>query len=369
MSHLGGLDPRFSFPLPASTAKFLMRDSGAKFLHRTPLKKSRTPSSLCDIEDWDDPAFQSLAGRIMTGDPGCVFRHRKLWEFTRAVQAFETGGVWHKDALGLSVAAGHERLLFYAANHVAKMVASDVYGEGSFVSGEAREGFLQNHKGFAPYPYREESLSALWMNALSLEFPRNLFDFAFCLSSVEHFGGVSRAARAISEMAKVVSPGGIVFVTTDCSLNGRTTNEVFSQKQIAQLCEQPDLELLHPLDFSISNAALSTLLDMRADKLDVQPHINLKTFGVVFTSVALVFRKRGAALSDDSVTRARTLDQALEQLARSTSERRARSALPSGGEIQRLIFRARMFRWRCIEMIAAQRGEFALGSHQHTGGS
>jgi SAM-dependent methyltransferase len=300
----------------------------------------------------------------MTGDPECVFRHRKLWEFTRAVQAFEEAGVWNKEALGLSVAAGHERLLFYAANQIGHMVASDVYGEGDFVQGEAREGFLDNQKAFAPYPYREEKLSALWMNALHLEFPENLFDFAFCLSSVEHFGGVAQASRALAQMAKVVRPGGIVFVTTDCSLNGRTTNEVFSPQQIEEICQQPELELVGPLDFRISPSSLETLLDMRGDKLDVQPHINLKTFGVVFTSVALVLRKRGGkdSLAASAHSRSELLAEALLQLKGNQAERRSQAALPVQNAFQRLLFRARMFRWRCVELLAAGRGEFDLRS-------
>lgn len=316
----------------------------------------RSLCSVCDVSDWDDPAFQSLAGRIMTGDPLCEFRHRKLWEFVRTVQALERADLWNAESLGLSVAAGHERLLFYASNIVSRIIATDVYGDGDFVQGEAREGFLQNPQAYAPYPFNAESLRPVWMNALSLEFSDGLFDFAFCLSSIEHFGGVENARRAIDEMARVVRPGGVVVVTTDCALNERTTNEVFSQAQIRELSAVSGLELMDPIDFSISPPSAAQLLDMRKDNLNVQPHINLRVFGSVFTSVSLAFRKL-SGLHAPVAQRRMTLDRECSLLTESTAERRSQRPLASATRWQRMLHRIRIAGWRVAEQDALLKGE------------
>jgi SAM-dependent methyltransferase len=252
----------------------------------------RVRSKLCDLADWKGSDFASLSSAIMGTDPEHLFYHRKLWEFTRLVQALQAMGIYTPNAIGLSVAAGHERVLYYLARHLHKVVATDVYGDSAFSQNEANSQVLASGDGYAPYDYPKEHLKFLYMNALQLDFPAGLFDFAFCLSSIEHFGGVRNASLAIREMARVVRPGGLVFVTTDCSLNGNVTNEVFSRKEIERLlAENTNLSLLAPFTWDVSQESLQHVLNMRRDDLTTTPHINLRLFGTVFTSISLVFQK------------------------------------------------------------------------------
>ena len=250
-------------------------------------------NKLCDLSDWSEPEFSALAGSIMDNNPSTIIYHRKLWEFTKTVQAFQRFGVWNDRSLLLSVAAGTERLLYYTANHVRKIVATDIYGVGDFSKLEADRKFLADPSQFAPYEYRRDSLEGLYMSVFDLRFCADLFDGAFCMSSIEHFGGVAAAVRAIDEMGKVVRPGGIVVITTECSLNGKRGYDVFLPAQIDRIVKDVNLDLVEGIDWGVSEESLEHLLDMRADDLGVLPHINLKSFGSAFTSISLVFKKPG----------------------------------------------------------------------------
>ncbi|MCI5065721.1 methyltransferase domain-containing protein [bacterium] len=259
-------------------------------------------SKLCDLQDWESEEFQDIARSILyspdeaekckaRGEPAPV--HRKLWEFAKTVQALERYGLLHGESRGLSVAAGSERILFYLANCIEQIVATDIYGIGDFASGEADDSFLDSPEKFAPYPYQGEKLHPLFMDALNLRFSENLFDFAFSLSSLEHFGGYTNALRSIQEMARVVRPGGLVLVATDCALNGVKMDEVFSWREIESLVEESGLLLDESIDWSLSRETLEHCTDMRSGDLSTLPHLNLKLFGSCFTSVFLALRKGG----------------------------------------------------------------------------
>jgi SAM-dependent methyltransferase len=59
----------------------------------------------------------------------------------------------------------------------------------------------------------ESRLSAFCMSALNLEFPDGSFDAVHAAQLIEHFDSAD-ASRFIQEAARVVSDGGIVFLTT-----------------------------------------------------------------------------------------------------------------------------------------------------------
>ena len=253
--------------------------------------KNWTTSRLCDIGEWEDADFIATAKEIMGGNEAP--KHRKIWEFAATVLALKELGLFNSNSICLSVAAGCERILFYLANNIAGVVASDIYGQGDFSSREANLSFLNNQKNFAPYDYLEQNLCAAYSNALNLKFPNDCFDFSFCMSSIEHFGGVKNSNRALAEMARVTKPGGYVFVTTEISINDHKTDEVFKTKDIANLIKDTGLSLSSDFNFSLSDSSLKYLCDMRKDDLNRLPHINLKSQCSIFTSGLLVLRKAG----------------------------------------------------------------------------
>lgn len=313
--------------------------------------QSGTRCKLCDIEDWTDPAFQSLAGEILNGDPNHYFPHRKLWEFTAAVQSMKSLGVWNDEALGISVAGGSERFLFYSANHVQRIVAADIYGEGDFSNGEATAKFFHDPDSAAPYAYRKDHLKVVRMNALDLHFPDDTFDFAVSFSSIEHFGGLNNAIHAIKEMGRIVRPGGVVFVTTDCSLNHLCTNEVFTPRELSRLCTASSLTLVDDISYHLSQASLNHLLDMRCDKLDVVPHINLKLFGSVFTSISITLQKPGKSGGRSPLAeRVAALDRQCTQLREDHHPKLTANTSAISKTVERIARKCRGVRYRIEEL-------------------
>lgn len=244
----------------------------------------------CDITDWQNDEFTRLAADIMGGE---AVQHRKLWEFTQTVLALRQFGLLDDRSHVLSIAAGTERVLYYLANHVRRIIATDIYGMSSFSYREATTTFLSHPEAFAPYEYRKNHLVPISMDALALRFPEDSIDAVFSLSSIEHFGGVRAAERAVQEIRRVLKPGGIAVVVTDCSLNDRGTDQVFTRKEIEQLAASSGLSLVEPIDWQVSRKGLEHVADMKRSDLTALPHINLQIFSSIFTSICLVLRKDG----------------------------------------------------------------------------
>ena len=176
----------------------------------------------------------------------------------------EDAGLLGEKTRILSVGAGHEAVLFWLANRVAKVVATDIYGEGIFSGLEADRTMLNDPASFSPYPYRESHLDVRHMDAKQLEFEEGSFDAVFSLSSIEHFGSWADIRRSAAEMGRVLRPGGAVFVVTECflgrSLLGpRAVQEVgskvfwpiriFTPRTLqSELVEASGLELVQALD-------------------------------------------------------------------------------------------------------------------------
>ena len=129
-------------------------------------------------------------------------------------------GALREDAELLAVGAGHEAVLFWLANQVGRIVATDIYGEGDFARGEAQSSMLKDPSTFAPHPYERDRLDVRWMDARDLRFPDGSFDAVFSLASIEHFGGPADIAQAAAEIGRVVRPGGHAFVATELFVPG-----------------------------------------------------------------------------------------------------------------------------------------------------
>jgi ubiquinone/menaquinone biosynthesis C-methylase UbiE len=121
----------------------------------------------------------------------------------------------------LAVGAGDERIVFWLAKRLGRVVATDIYGEGDFAGREARPSMLEDPASHAPFPYREDRLEVRWMDARQLDFPDESFDVVFSLSSFEHFGMPDDIAAAARELGRVLRPGGRAFLATECFIRRR----------------------------------------------------------------------------------------------------------------------------------------------------
>ena len=173
---------------------------------------------LCDLRDFDDPAVQERIDDIVPGLDPSERVHRKNWEYALLTLFLEDAGLLGEETRILSVGAGHETVLFWLANRVGKVVATDIYGEGIFSGLEADRTMLNDPASFSPYPYRESHLEARQMDAKELEFEDGSFDAVFSLSSIEHFGSWADIRRSAEEIGRVLRPGGAAFVVTECFL-------------------------------------------------------------------------------------------------------------------------------------------------------
>ena len=226
----------------------------------------------------------------------------------------------------LAVGAGNERILFWLANRIGRVVATDIYGSGDFADQEADRSMLENPAEHSPYPYREGHLEVLWMDGRELDFVDESFDVVFSISSLEHFGDAPDVARAAREIGRVLRPGGHAFIVTECyvrkhpfnsipvdlalravslgrlrrraTLRRRAGVDVFTWGEIERYIVRPSgLTLMQSPDRRVSEASWSNVTTIGADGSVTSttgsfwPQILLSFRGSVYTSLALALVK------------------------------------------------------------------------------
>jgi SAM-dependent methyltransferase len=251
---------------------------------------------------------------------------RKVWEFAMLALFLEETGRMNEQTQALAVGAGDERIVFWLANRLGRVVATDIYGQGDFAGREAKSSMLDDPAAHAPFPYREDRLEVRWMDARKLDFRDESFDVVFSLSSFEHFGGPDDVAAAARELGRVLRPGGHAFVVTECFVKRHWSNaapvdlavklatlgrkrrraglrkravvvEVFTPRELERLIVRPSgLDLMQPLDLTLpaSSRVNVTSTDengLHPDSGDYWPHVILRASRSLFTSVSLPLRK------------------------------------------------------------------------------
>jgi SAM-dependent methyltransferase len=287
---------------------------------------TRQFAKLCDVRDWDDAELVRAIAEILPERDPRTHIERKVWEFGMLALFLEETGRMTEQTEALAIGAGDERIVFWLANRLGRVVATDIYGEGDFAGREAAPSMLDDPAAHAPFPYREDRLEVRWMDARSLDFPDDSFDVVFSLSSFEHFGGRRDVAAAARELGRVLRPGGHAFVVTECFVKRHPLNaapvdfavrigtlgmkrkratprqravvvEVFTPRELDRLIVGPSgLELLQPLDLRVSAESFRNLT--RTDSQGLHPasgtywpHVLLQADRSSFTSVALPMRK------------------------------------------------------------------------------
>jgi ubiquinone/menaquinone biosynthesis C-methylase UbiE len=282
---------------------------------------------LCDRRDFDDPMLLATIGSILPERDAATHIERKVWEFAQLAMLMDEAGLLTEDTQALSVGAGDERILFWLANRVGRMVATDIYGEGEFAGNEAEASMLTDPAAHAPFPYREDHLEVLWMDGRALEFPDSSFDVVFTLSSIEHFGLREDIAASAREIGRVLKPGGYAVVVTDCLVRlhpfdtakfefgvriatlGRKQRgaspwrrsvlaEAFTPRELtAQIVEPSGLELVQPLDTTLTPSSWENITTVTPDGRVITssgspyPAILVRVGRSLLTSVCLVLRK------------------------------------------------------------------------------
>jgi ubiquinone/menaquinone biosynthesis C-methylase UbiE len=249
---------------------------------------------LCELANpakWDNPEWMALLHSLAL--PAVkLSMHRKNYEFTQLAYGMRRLGLLRPDVKVLSVGAGHEPVLFWLANHVGSVVATDLY-EGVWQNVQAREGdagVLSRPHDYAPFPYREDHLVFVRMDARQLAIAGATFDLAYSLSSIEHFGGLEGGIKALEEMRRVLKPGGILALATEYVIGGPPHEETFTPSEFARLIDRPGLRLVAPFDDRVCARYEYTAVDLYRNPHQA-PHMVVRFDDTVFTTAFVFMRK------------------------------------------------------------------------------
>jgi SAM-dependent methyltransferase len=255
-----------------------------------------TDIQLCELANpakWDNPEWMSLLRDLQTIPDHKLSMHRKSYELTQLLYALRRLGRLRDDTSVLSVGAGHECVLYWLANHVGRVVATDLY-EGIWQSVGAREGdehVLTAPEEYAPFEYRRDRLTFRKMDGRHLEFEDGTFDVAYSLSSIEHFGGLAGAKEAVDEMARVVRRGGILALATEYILSGPPHPEAFRPVEVHDVLNRPGLRLVQPIDEAVYRRYEYAAVDLYQNPHQT-PHMVVRMNETVFTSVFAVLERQ-----------------------------------------------------------------------------
>jgi len=251
-------------------------------------------SQLCELANpakWDNDEWLAILRSLGLSDEKLLM-HRKPYEFAQLIYGCRRLGALREDSSVVSIGAGHELVLYWLANHVRRVVATDMY-EGVWQNVQGREGdpdVLLRPEDYAPFAYRQDALEFMKMDGRQLGFKDGTFDIAYSLSSIEHFGGVDGAAATIRDMGRVLKPGGILAIATEYVLAGPPHPETFQPAEIAALIDHPGLELVEPIDDRVYRRYPATPVDLYRDPYQT-PHMVVRFNDTVFTTVMIFLRK------------------------------------------------------------------------------
>jgi SAM-dependent methyltransferase len=246
---------------------------------------SRQYAKLCDINDFRDQQLLTAMRSLIPERDIEQHVERKVWEYAMVMLFLEELGYFNDTSEVLSVGAGDERVLFWLTNHIGRMIATDIYGEGPFSAREAESTMLTDpaaHLPYPEYPWTPERMDVRWMDARHLDFPDESLDAVFTVSSIEHFGSPAQIAASAAEIGRVLKPGGHAMIITEYLVKlhpldrapadfavrlaslGRhrsvatprrraALGEAFTRSELDRYLVKPSgLELMQPIDFSLS---------------------------------------------------------------------------------------------------------------------
>lgn len=276
---------------------------------------TRHYAKACDMRDFADPELAAVMQDVAP-EAGPGREHRKWWEFAMGAAFLRDVGRLDTGSEILDVAAGQDHIAFWLTRHAGRVVAIDIYGEGSFGDREAADVMLRDPASVAPYPYARDRLEVRSMDARRLEFPDASFDAVISFSSIEHFGSPSDIARSAREIGRVLRPGGHAFIITEVYLDRhwtetapvhvalrlgtagrraphatlrRRTGEVFTRREVLRRVVRPSgLTLMQPLDLMVSPETMVAPIEIVDGEAEERyPHVVLRVNRSHFTSVAL----------------------------------------------------------------------------------
>lgn len=260
---------------------------------------------LCELANpakWENPDWRALLKSLQVVPADRLSMHRKGYEFTQLLFGLSQLEALQPGARVLSVGAGHEPVLYWLANRVGTVIATDMYG-GVWQQAGAQEGderVFESPEDFAPFPYRTERLLFLRMDGRALAFRDDSFDIVYSLSSIEHFGGYEGARECVAEMARILRPGGVLALATEYCLSGPPHHEAFQPAEVHRLLAHRRLRLVQPIDESVWRRYQYVPVDLRVNPYQA-PHMVVRDGESIFTSVMAFLRKQNGVQNEGPV--------------------------------------------------------------------
>jgi SAM-dependent methyltransferase len=177
---------------------------------------------ICDGADWFSETFSATIRNELHEVPRF---HRKQWEFAAILNALSSAGALNPSAKGISFGAGQVLPIYALANRVATIWATDLYTADSAwptARPDTADATTEYVRSGSHFSTQAERIFAKSMDMRTIDFPDDHFDFAYSSSADEHIGGWQDFAQQLSEVRRVLKPGGIYVMTTDISFGPPT---------------------------------------------------------------------------------------------------------------------------------------------------
>ena len=273
-------------------------------------------NKVCEVEDFTDPELSELMLRFLprpihsTDEWPRGQEDRKFWEISMALLAvirhLPAGNRVH----ALGVGAGLEATSFILTSLFKQVFATDLYGGKSWKADSSGMMLTKPEAFSGRVPFNPRRLVTQHMDGRFLRYEDNTFDFIYSSSSIEHFGSAKDIATAMKEMHRVLRPNGIISISTEFSISGKSQwlgshTLLFDEKAIGDIIvEASGCSLVDEQSFAISSLTRDCRSDFgqalkdlesggnRLDqKWSTYPHIVIADADMMWTSVHICLQK------------------------------------------------------------------------------
>lgn len=215
---------------------------------------SLAPQKTCDVYDFFDPEVDEIIRNKLHAIP---FGSRRLWEFAMIFYLLKRSGALNQESRALALGAGKERLITAISGEVANVVVTDLYGSKEGWAGVQSGSPIELIQAAAPPHSRLDNIVAHHMDMREITYGDGEFDFCWSTGSFEHIGGDADFDKHLSEVYRVLKPGGVYVFTTAINFTNTTVrmphNYIFSPEHLVSILNRSPFDTEEFFDCSVSN--------------------------------------------------------------------------------------------------------------------